>query len=76
MGARSGWRSGAGAALAAHFGTFIPSLSYTSVASATALVCSQAVWAGVLSALLGERLPRRAWFGVATCLGRALDHRG
>ena len=62
----------AGAALAAHFGTFIPSLSYTSVASATALVCSQAVWAGMLSALLGERLPGRAWLGTAICLSGVL----
>jgi drug/metabolite transporter (DMT)-like permease len=57
-----------GAALAAHFGTFIPSLSYTSVASASALVCSQAVWAGVLGRLLGERLPGRAWVGTAICI--------
>jgi drug/metabolite transporter (DMT)-like permease len=57
-----------GAALAAHFGTFIPSLSYTSVASASALVCSQAVWAGVLGRILGERLPRRAWVGTAICI--------
>jgi len=58
----------AGAALAAHFGTFIPSLQYTSVASASALVCSQAVWAGLLGRLLGERLPGRAWVGTAICL--------
>jgi drug/metabolite transporter (DMT)-like permease len=62
----------AGAALAAHFGTFIPSLSYTSVASAAALVCSQAVWAGLLGRVLGERLPRRAWAGVAVCLAGVL----
>ncbi len=62
----------AGAALAAHFGTFIPSLSYTSVASATALVCSQAVWAGLLGRLLGERLPKRAWGGTAVCLAGVL----
>ncbi|HET6551166.1 MAG TPA: DMT family transporter [Solirubrobacter sp.] len=58
----------AGAALAAHFGTFVPSLSYTTVASSSALVCSQAVWAGLLGRLLGERLPRRAWAGTALCL--------
>jgi drug/metabolite transporter (DMT)-like permease len=58
----------AGAALAAHFGTFIPSLQFTSVASASALVCSQAVWAGILGRLLGERLPRQAWVGTAICL--------
>jgi drug/metabolite transporter (DMT)-like permease len=62
----------AGFALAAHFGTFIPSLEYTSVASASALVCSQAVFAGVFGRLLGERLPRRAWIGTATCLAGVL----
>src|SRR4051794_30222583 len=62
----------AGTALAVHFGTFIPSLTYTSVASATALVCSQAVWAAVLGRILGERLPARAWLGVAVCLAGVL----
>jgi drug/metabolite transporter (DMT)-like permease len=62
----------AGAALAAHFGTFVPSLSYTSVASSAALVSSQAVWAGLLGRLLGERLPRRAWAGTAVCLAGVL----
>jgi drug/metabolite transporter (DMT)-like permease len=62
----------AGAALAVHFGTFIPSLSYTSVASATALVCSQAVWAALLGRVLGERLPRRAWIGTGVCLAGVL----
>ena len=57
----------AGVALAAHFGTFIPSLSYTTVASSTALVCSQAVWAAMLGHMLGERMPRRAWLGTAVC---------
>jgi len=51
---------------------FIPSLSYTSVASSAALVCTQAVWAGVFGRILGERLPRRAWIGTAICLGGVL----
>jgi drug/metabolite transporter (DMT)-like permease len=58
----------AGLALAVHFGTFIPSLSYTSVASAAALVCTQPIWAGVIGWFLGERLPGRAWAGVGVCL--------
>jgi drug/metabolite transporter (DMT)-like permease len=62
----------AGAALALHFGTFIPSLSYTSVASSAALVSSQAVWAALLGRLLGERLPGRAWVGTAVCLAGVL----
>src|SRR3712207_7578473 len=57
-----------GAFLTALFGTFVPSLHATSVASATALVCSQAVWAGLFGRLAGERLPRRAWLGTAVAL--------
>jgi len=62
----------AGAFLATHFGTFVPSLRYTSVASAAALVCSQAVWAAVFGRLLGERLPGRAWAGTAIALAGVL----
>jgi len=62
----------AGTALALHFGLFIPSLSYTSVASSTALVCSQAVWAALLGRALGERLGGRAWLGVAVCFAGVL----
>lgn len=58
----------AGVLLAAHFATFVPSLRYTSVASAAALVCSQTIWAGLFARLLGERLPRRAWGGTALAL--------
>ena len=62
----------AGGLLAAHFGTYVPSLHRTSVASAAALVCTQAVWAGVFARLLGERLPRQAWFGTAVALAGVL----
>ena len=58
----------AGLALAAHFGTFIPSLSYTTVASSAALVCTQPIWAGIIGWFLGERLPGRAWAGVGVCV--------
>jgi drug/metabolite transporter (DMT)-like permease len=40
----------------------------TSVASSTALVCMQAVWAAVFARLAGETLPRRAWIGMAVAL--------
>jgi len=65
-----------GAFLGAHFAAFTPSLRYTSVASASALVCSQAIWAGILGRLLGERLPRRAWLGVAIALAGVLTVTG
>ena len=38
------------------------------MASAAALICSQAVWAAIFGRLLGERLPRRAWAGTALAL--------
>ncbi len=63
----------AGVALAAHFGTWVPSLTLTSVASATALVCTQTVWTGVIALALGRRLPRLAWIGMAVAtVGAAL----
>jgi drug/metabolite transporter (DMT)-like permease len=53
-----------GALLALHFGTWIPSLFLTSVASSTALVATQAVWTAVLTRLLGHPVSRRAWAGM------------
>ena len=38
--------------------------------SSAALVCSQAVWAGLFGRMLGERMPRRAWIGTAVCFAR------
>jgi len=58
----------AGTFLAGHFGFFVPSLRYTSVASASALVCSQTVWAALFGRLFGERLPRQAWAGTILAL--------
>ncbi|MGX7678248.1 DMT family transporter [Jatrophihabitans sp. DSM 45814] len=63
----------AGVLLALHFGTWVPSVKFTSVASATALVATQSVFAGVIAAFMGRRLPRAAWIGMALALlGTAL----
>ena len=45
----------AGVALAVHFGTWVTSLTLTSVASATAIVCLQLVWIMAWQLLRGER---------------------
>lgn len=53
----------AGGCLALHFGTWITSLEYTSVASSTALVTTNPLWIGLASfALFGEK-PGRAMVG-------------
>lgn len=51
------WSSLAGVALAFHFVCFILSLTLTSVAASTALVCLQSGWIAVFSVLRGRRLP-------------------
>jgi drug/metabolite transporter (DMT)-like permease len=62
----------AGVFLALHFGSWIPSLSFTSVASSVALTCTQPVWAAVMARARGEHVERRAWFGIAVALGGVL----
>jgi drug/metabolite transporter (DMT)-like permease len=72
---RRGWAvaSVAGVFLAAHFATWVPSVKLTSVASATALVATQAVFTGLIAAAAGRRLPRGAWWGMALAIaGTAL----
>lgn len=61
----------AGLALAVHFGTWLPGLTLTSVATATALVCTQPVWAGLLAAARGHRLARATWAGIALAVAGA-----
>jgi drug/metabolite transporter (DMT)-like permease len=62
----------AGALLAGHFMCWTPSLTYTSVASATALVCVQPVWAALGSRLLGRPVSRRTWTGIGLSLAGVL----
>ncbi len=72
---RRGWAVAtlAGVFLALHFGTWVPSVKLTSVASATALVATQSVFTGLIAGLSGRRLPRAAWIGMALAvLGTAL----
>ncbi|MCU1622832.1 MAG: family transporter [Frankiales bacterium] len=62
----------AGLMLALHFATWIPALSYTSVASATALVATQPVWSALIGTVRGERIGRQVWLGIAVSLAGAL----
>jgi drug/metabolite transporter (DMT)-like permease len=59
----------AGLCLALHFGTWISSLEYTSVASSTALVTTNPLWIGLASfVLFGERPGRAMLAGIALSL--------
>lgn len=59
----------AGLFLAAHFATWVPSLSFTSVASAAALVATQPVWAAMIARARGESVPAMVWVGIGLALG-------
>ena len=63
----------AGVLLAVHFATWVPSLSFTSVASATALVSTQPIWAAFLAHRAGARIAPAAWAGITVAvLGAAV----
>lgn len=67
---RREWRLGifAGVLLAAHFAAWTTSLRLTSVASATALVSTQPIWAALLARRTGASLPHRAWAGIGVAV--------
>lgn len=58
----------AGVLLALHFATWIPALDYTSVASATALVATQPVWAALIARSRGVPVSRAVWIGIAVAM--------
>ena len=62
----------AGGALAAHFGTWMPSVQLGSVATATALVATQPVWQGLIAARQGRRPSAPAWAGIALAVAGAI----
>jgi drug/metabolite transporter (DMT)-like permease len=70
---REGLISGvAGLALALHFGTWVPSVKLTSVATATALVATQPVWQGLIARAQGRRLPPLVWGGIGLAVVGAM----
>ena len=62
----------AGVMLALHFATWTPALTYTSVASATALVATQPVWAALLSGWRGLAVGRPVWLGIGLAMSGVL----
>ena len=61
-----------GAFLAAHFATWIPSLTYTSVAASSVLVTTQPLWVALFGRAIGERPPPRAFAGIAVAFAGTL----
>lgn len=67
-----GITAASGAALGLHFGLWVWSLEYTSVAASTCLVTLQAVFVALGGhLLLGDRLTRRGWAGIALAVAGA-----
>jgi len=62
----------AGLFLSAHFATWVPSLSFTTVASSVALVATQPVWAALLARARGHTVPAQAWLGIGVAVGGAV----
>jgi len=71
---RREWCAGglAGVFLAAHFATWIASVTLTSVAASVALVATQPVWVAVFALVaLGERPAARQWLGICVAVAGA-----
>ena len=61
-----------GLCLGLHFSTWTPSLTMTSVASATAFAATQPIFAALVARLRGHHVARRAWIGIlVSVLGAA-----
>ncbi len=55
----------AGVFLAAHFAAWLPSITLTTVAASTALVCTTPIWTTLVLRLTGNAVPRQVWAGLA-----------
>ena len=62
----------AGLFLAGHFAAWVPSLSFTSVASSVALVSTQPVWAALIARRRGHHVARGAWWGIGLAMAGAV----
>ncbi|HKD96293.1 MAG TPA: DMT family transporter [Micromonosporaceae bacterium] len=66
----------AGAALAVHFGTWIPSAKLTSVADSVALGATQPVWQGLIARWQGRHLSRTTWVAIGMAVAGAVAATG
>ncbi|MCW2543894.1 MAG: protein of unknown function transrane [Frankiales bacterium] len=62
----------AGLLLALHFATWVPAVTMTTVASATALVGTQPIWSALIAKARGEVVSRQVWLGIAVAISGAL----
>jgi drug/metabolite transporter (DMT)-like permease len=62
------WIVIAGLLLAGHFAAWVPSLRFTSVASATAIVATQPVWAAIIARARGAYVAPGVWVGISIAL--------
>jgi len=67
---RHEWRLmlSSGLLLGAHFALWVPSLRFTSVATATALVATQPIWAVLIARFRGAVVQPVVWAGIAVAL--------
>jgi len=64
---------GAGVLLAVHFGTWVPSVTLTTVAASTVLVSTQPLWSAVFARLfLGDRIRRAVAVGIGIAFAGAV----
>ena len=62
----------AGLLLGGHFATWVPSLRFTSVASATALVATQPIWAVFIARFRGATVRPQVWLGIGIAIAGVL----
>jgi len=61
-----------GLALAVHFATWVPAVTLTTVAAATALGAVQPVWNALIARAAGQQVARRVWVGIVVAVLGAL----
>src|SRR4051794_2681544 len=61
-----------GTLLAGHFAAWVPSVTLTTVASSTALVSTQPVWAALIARAAGRRIGVRVWIGIGIAVAGAV----